>query len=112
MNEPLRGMADLDPVIHEPGRMMIVALLAAVEECDFLYVLRETRLNKASLSNHLAKLQEAGYVEIDKTNPRQVSHTLLRLTRPGRAAFEQYRKKLNLALAEQVKLASGKDQRL
>ena len=70
-----------------------------------LYVLRETGLNKASLSNHLAKLEEAGYVEIDKTNPRKI--TLLRLTRSGRAAFEQYRKKLNVALAEQLKLASG-----
>ena len=35
MNEQLRVIADLDRVIHEPGRMMIVALLAAVEECDF-----------------------------------------------------------------------------
>ena len=108
MNEQLRIIADLDRVIHEPDRMMIVALLAAVEECDSLYVLRETGLNKASLSNHLARLEEAGYVEIDKTNPRKTTKTLLRLTRSGRAAFEQYRKKLNVALAEQLRLVSDK----
>jgi hypothetical protein len=56
MNEQLRAIAGLDRVIHEPGRMTIVALLAAVEECDFLYLLRETELNKGNLSSHLAKL--------------------------------------------------------
>ena len=94
MNEQLRAIAGLDRVIHEPGRMMIVALLAAVEECDFLYLLRETKLNKGNLSSHLAKLEDAGYVEIEKTYRGKVPLTLLRLTRAGRKAFEEYRKGL------------------
>ena len=93
MNEQLRAIAGLDRVIHEPGRMMIVALLAAVEECDFLYLLRETELNKGNLSSHLAKLEEAGYVEIEKTYRGKVPQTLLRLTAAGRKAFEQYRRR-------------------
>lgn len=105
MNEQLRAIAELDRVIHEPERMMIVALLAAVEECDFLYLLRETGLNKENVSGHLAKLGEAGYVEINKTLRGKVPQTLLQLTRPGRAAFEVYRKKLNAALAEQLQNA-------
>jgi len=107
MNEQLRAIAGLDRVIHEPGRMMIVALLAAVEECDFLYLLRETELNKGNLSSHLAKLEEAGYVEIEKTYRGKVPQTLLRLTPPGRVAFDEYRKGLNAALVERLQALSG-----
>lgn len=102
MNQQLRAIADLDRVIHEPGRMMIVALLAAVDECDFLYLLRETGLNKGNLSSHLAKLEEAGYVQIEKTYRGKVPQTLLRLTRSGRTAFDAYRQSLNAALAEHL----------
>lgn len=106
MNEQLRAIAGLDRVIHEPGRMMIVALLAAVEECDFLYLLRETDLNKGNLSSHLSKLEEAGYVEIEKTYRGKVPMTLLRLTPPGRAAFDEYRKGLNAILVEHLQVVS------
>jgi DNA-binding transcriptional ArsR family regulator len=108
MNEQLRAIADLDRAIHEPGRMMIVALLAAVEECDFLYLLRETELNKGNLSSHLAKLEEAGYVDIEKTYRGKVPQTLLRLTAPGRAAFNAYRKTLNAALVEHMQALKGR----
>ncbi len=94
MNEQLRAIAELDRIIHEPGRLMIVALLAGVKECDFLFLLNETKLNKGNLSSHLAKLEAAGYVEIEKTYRGKVPMTLLRLTRAGRKAFEDYRKGL------------------
>ena len=97
MNDQLQCIAGLDRVIHEPGRLMIVALLAGVKECDFLYLLHETELNKGNLSSHLARLEEAGYVEIEKTYRGKVPHTLLRLTPAGRAAFDQYRKGLKAA---------------
>jgi len=97
MNEQLRVISELDRVIHEPGRLMIIALLAAVKECDFLYLLHETEMNKGNLSSHLARLEEAGYVEIEKTYRGKVPQTLLRLTGSGRAAFEEYRKGLKAA---------------
>ena len=97
MNEQLRAISKLDRVIHEPGRLMIVALLAGVKECDFLFMLNETRMNKGNLSSHLARLEEAGYVEIEKTYRGKVPMTLLRLTRKGRTAFDEYRKGLMAA---------------
>ena len=97
MNEQLRAISELDRVIHEPGRLMIVALLWAVEECDFLYLLHETEMNKGNLSSHLARLEEAGYVQIEKTHRGKVSQTLLRLTSVGRASFARYRKGLKAA---------------
>jgi DNA-binding transcriptional ArsR family regulator len=109
VNEQLRLIAELDRIIHEPARMMVVALLAAVEECDFLFLMRETELNKGNLSSHLAKLEEAGYVEIEKTYRGKVPQKLLRLTRPGRAAFDEYRQRLNAAFLEQLRELSAPD---
>lgn len=88
-------MTDLDRVIHEPARLLIVALLAGVKEADFLWVLRESALTKGNLSSHLAKLEDAGYVELEKTYKGKIPLTLLRLTRQGRAALESYRKSLD-----------------
>src|ERR1035437_8551027 len=97
MNEQLRAISELDRVIHEPGRMMIFMLLGRVKECDFLYLLHETEMNKGNLSSHLSRLEEAGYIEIEKTYRGKVPQTLLRLTRSGRVAFSQYRKGLKAA---------------
>ena len=94
MNEQLRAISELDRVIHEPGRLMIVAVLAGLKECDFTFLLNATKLNKGNLSSHLAKLETAGYVEIEKTYRGKVPLTLLRLTRSGRKAFDDYRKNL------------------
>ena len=102
MNEQLRAIADLDRIIHEPGRMMIVALLAAVDECDFLYLLRETELHKGNLSTHLSRLEESGYVNIEKTYRGKVPRTVVRLSPRGRASFEEYRKSLNVALVDRL----------
>jgi DNA-binding MarR family transcriptional regulator len=98
MNRQMQALADLDRVIHEPGRLMIAALLFAVENTDFLYLQHETEMNKGTLSSHLSRLEEAGYVEITKTFRGKVPQTLLRLTTTGRKAFEQYRRSLRQAL--------------
>jgi DNA-binding transcriptional ArsR family regulator len=88
-------MTDLDRVIHEPGRLLLIALLAGVKEADFLYLLRESGLTKGNLSSHLLKLEEAGYVEIEKTYRGKVPLTLVRLSRAGKAAFDAYRKSMS-----------------
>lgn len=88
-------MNDLDRLIHEPARLLIVALLAGVKEADFLWIQRESGLTKGNVSGHLSRLEEAGYVEIEKTYRGKVPLTLLRLTKQGRSAFEAYRKRMN-----------------
>ena len=98
MNDRLRNLADLNRVVHEPGRLAILALLSAVEEADFLYLLNETGLTKGNLSSHLAKLEAAGYVKIEKTYRQKIPLTICRLTATGRTAFEQYRSALKASL--------------
>ena len=98
-------MTDFDRVIHEPARLLIVALLAGVKEADFLWLLSESELTKGNLSGHLARLADAGYVEIEKTYRGKVPLTLLRLTKSGRAAFDAYRKEMNGLLTRTARRA-------
>ena len=92
--EELRGLVDIDRLIHEPARLMIVAILSAVESADFLYLKRETGLTKGNLSSHLSRLEEAGYLEIEKTYREKTPLTICRLTKTGSLAFETYRSQL------------------
>jgi DNA-binding transcriptional ArsR family regulator len=91
---------DIDRLIHEPSRLTIVALLAAVREADFVWLLDESGLTKGNLSNHLAKLADAGYIDIEKTFRGRMPLTVLRLTRDGKGAFERYRRTLNGVLTK------------
>jgi DNA-binding transcriptional ArsR family regulator len=99
VNERIRTLADLDRLVHEPGRLAILSLLSAVEEADFLYLLNETGLTKGNLSSHLAKLETAGYVSIEKTYRGKIPMTICRLLPSGRAAFKHYRAALKASLA-------------
>jgi DNA-binding MarR family transcriptional regulator len=94
MSADLRGMAEVNRLIHEPARLMIVSILSAAEQADFLYLLHETGLTRGNLSAHLSKLEEAGYIKIEKTYRGKVPQTLCSLTGAGRAAFETYRQQL------------------
>jgi DNA-binding transcriptional ArsR family regulator len=87
----IQPIADIDRTIHEPARLMIVAMLYVVQSADFLFLLRQTGLTKGNLSSHLGKLETAGYVDVRKEFVGKIPRTLLRLTDQGREAFETYR---------------------
>jgi len=90
----LRKLADVDRLIHEPARLVIITILNSVEKADFLYLLRETGLTRGNLSAHLSKLEAAGYIQIEKTYRGKVPQTLIAITETGQAAFGHYRQKL------------------
>ena len=94
MTKELRHLVDVDRLIHEPARLMIVAILSALESADFLYLQRETGLTRGNLSSHLARLEEGGYVQIEKTYRGKLPLTICRLTQAGQKAFQEYRKYL------------------
>ncbi|MCL4559337.1 MAG: transcriptional regulator [Chloroflexi bacterium] len=94
MTTNLRSVTDVDRLIHEPARLMIMALLSGVAEVDFLYLLRETGLTKGNLSAHLAKLEQANYIRIEKVFRGKIPNTRISLTPSGREAFEDYRRQL------------------
>ena len=90
----MSGLADLDRVIHEPSRLTIVALLFSVASADFLFLLKESGLTKGNLSVHLSRLEEAGYIQVEKTFRGKIPHTEYKLTSKGKSAFDNYRKSL------------------
>jgi DNA-binding transcriptional ArsR family regulator len=92
-------VTDLNRVIHEPARLLLVAFLASVKEADFLWLQRESGLTKGNLSSHLVRLEEAGYVAVQKTFKGKIPLTVLRLTRTGKTAFDVYKKQMNGLLA-------------
>ena len=94
MSNDLRAVTTLDRLIHEPARLLIVTILASVASADFLFLQRETGLTKGNLSAHLSKLEEAGYVQIEKTFKGKLPLTVCKLTSTGQKAHKTYRQQL------------------
>jgi DNA-binding MarR family transcriptional regulator len=83
----------LDPVIHAPVRLRIVATLAALPAGDTLSFTRLQDilgLTAGNLITHLRKLEEAGYLTSETTGNGRASRTSVALTAPGRSALETY----------------------
>jgi DNA-binding MarR family transcriptional regulator len=94
----LQPIADIDRIIHEPARFMIMAYLYVVDSADFLFLMRQTELTRGNLSSHLSKLESAGYVQIKKEFVEKIPRTLLSLTKKGRKAFRAYRQNMKQVL--------------
>lgn len=86
--------AEVDRILHEPSRLSIAALLYMVESADFIFVMNQTGLTWGNLSSHLSKLEEAGYIEIEKSYKGKRPNTNLRLTPLGRESFREYVSKM------------------
>jgi DNA-binding MarR family transcriptional regulator len=96
--EGLRDLRGVDRVVHEPARLMILMVLYGVKEADALFLLNTTELTWGNLSSHVGKLEEAGYVEVDKGFAGKKPRTMLRLTSAGRRAVDDYRRTMRSAL--------------
>ena len=77
-------MPDLDRLIHEPGRLAILTVLSSVADADFLFLARATGLTKGNLSSHLAKLEDAGLVVVEKRFIGKKPNTNVAITAAGR----------------------------
>ena len=82
--------ARFDELIHAPTRLSIVSLLAATEWAEFRFIRDTLDLSDSALSKQLTTLEEAGYVEIRKGFVGKRPRTSARLSRAGRAAFEDH----------------------
>ena len=98
--EDLQPISDIDPLIHAPTRLKIMAYLSIVESADFTFLMRQTGLTRGNLSVNLRKLEEAGYVSITKEFVDRIPRTLIRLTNDGRQAIQEYRENMQTVLSE------------
>ncbi len=90
----LSALADLDRLVHEPARLAVMALLYVVESADFTFLMNQTGLTWGNLSAHMSKLEEAGYLKVEKSFKGRRPNTTLRLTILGREAFQEYTRKM------------------
>ncbi|KPJ71944.1 hypothetical protein AMJ52_07960 [candidate division TA06 bacterium DG_78] len=96
----LQKIVDINRVVHEPARLLILSYLYVVESADFLFLLRQTNLTKGNLSSHLMKLEKAGYVNVEKNFVQKIPRTLLSLTKEGRKAFHEYSQRMKKIFKE------------
>jgi len=82
---------ELDRMVHEPARLKILAYLNVVSRADFVFLLSRTGLTWGNLSSHMSKLEDVGYIDVQKEIKDKRSHTMLSLTDKGRSAFADYR---------------------
>jgi DNA-binding transcriptional ArsR family regulator len=85
----------LDRLIHEPGRLAILTVLSSASDADFLFLQRATGLTKGNLSSHLAKLDDAGLVSIEKRFVGRKPNTRVALTDDGRERIARHWEQLD-----------------
>jgi DNA-binding transcriptional ArsR family regulator len=98
MKGEIQELANLDRLVHEPARLMILTYLYTLESADFVFLTNATELTWGNLSSHLSKLEEAGYVEIEKEFVGKRPRTTIRLSADGRKAIEAYKGAMHQAL--------------
>ncbi len=98
-------MAKLNNIIHQPARLQIVSALVALEDgeqVEFIYLRKLLKLTDGNLGAHLTKLEEAQYVQIEKTFVGKKPRTFIKVTGRGRDAFNEH-----VAALRQIIKSSG-----
>jgi DNA-binding MarR family transcriptional regulator len=94
----VRNLAEVDRLVHEPARLMILMFLYTVDSADFTFLVNATELTDGNLSSHLSKLEAAGYVNIEKGYAGKKPRTTLQLTEKGRRAVKDYSSTMQRAM--------------
>ena len=81
---------NLDPILHSQLRLSIVSILITVEEANFSFIKETTKAAAGNISIQINKLQEAGYIKVEKSFKNNYPNTNISITDKGREAFEEY----------------------
>lgn len=110
MSTAYSQVADLDRLVHEPARLAILTALAACRETDFTFLQSITGVTVGNLSSHLTKLEQAGFVVIEKRTRGRFPLTVISITRTGDEAISKHWKRLD-ELRRSAKAVRGKAER-
>lgn len=94
-------MLELNETIHQPVRLRIMAALVALQagdEADFIYLRHLLGVTDGNLGAHLRKLEEAGYIKLNKTFVERKPRTYASVTAEGRRVFETHVAALEMIL--------------
>jgi len=81
---------DLDPLLHSQLRLSIVSILMSVDEADFNFIKETTGATSGNISVQIKKLEEAGYINVEKSFKNNYPNTTVSITKKGIDAFETY----------------------
>ena len=93
-------LTSIDKIIHEPVRLSILAHLYVLDSADALFLKNQIGLTWGNFSTHLKRLEDAGYIQVQKEFVDRKPVTSYRLTEEGRNAFQQYRARMSGFLKE------------
>jgi DNA-binding HxlR family transcriptional regulator len=83
-------LPELNPVIHGKLRLALLSLLAGIEEAEFTWLRQKTGSTDGNLGAQLLKLEEVGYVAVEKKFVQRKPQSLYRMTEEGRTALTEY----------------------
>jgi DNA-binding MarR family transcriptional regulator len=86
----INPIGEIDLTIHAPARLLILTFLAAVESTDFTFLLNQTQLTRGNLSTHLKRLEDDGYITVQKEFIDRIPRSLYKLTSNGKGAIVKY----------------------
>lgn len=81
---------ELDPLLHSELRLAVMSILLSVDEVDFVYLKEQTKATSGNLSVQIDKLNEAGYIEVERGFAGKRTRTVCKITPVGVKAFEDY----------------------
>lgn len=82
---------EIDKLIHEPARLLLMAHLYVVDQADFVFIIHQSGLTAGNVSSHMKKLIGVGYVDQEKAFVANRPQTTYSLSKDGRRAFDSYR---------------------
>jgi DNA-binding MarR family transcriptional regulator len=97
---PLLAAGEVDKTVHEPARLMLLSILSVLDQADFVFLHHLTGLTRGNLSTHMSRLEESGYVRVEKAFVDRRPVTGLSITQEGRAALAAYRATMKQFLDE------------
>jgi len=83
-------LPELNPVIHGKLRLALLSLLSGVEEAEFTWLRTKTGSTDGNLGAQMLKLEDAGYVAVEKKFVQRKPLTIYRVTDAGREALSEY----------------------
>ena len=95
-------LPELNPVIHGKLRLAVLSLLVGAEQAEFTWLRSKTGSTDGNLGAQLLKLEEAGYVMVEKKFVSRKPQSIYRITESGRQALAEYVKALRELLGSAI----------
>jgi DNA-binding MarR family transcriptional regulator len=94
-SDPFEHVVAADKLVHEPARLAVLTALSACASADFVFLQQLTGLQPGNLSQHLAKLEQAGFIDVAKGFSGKYPKTTAHITAAGRAAVAEHWQRLD-----------------